>query len=223
MHTEREVRRFYAKWSPRVLAFSCLLLGEGSETERTVGEAFQAYLSRGLELDVVQHPTLLFVFALDAAKGAAVAMPPLTTPVQRLQEAVVLLPWKERSVFALRSGMRFDDMTIGEIAEIPVREVGKIWIRACSICANYCTKIFSQGERHEGRNQEIHCSNRQQLVRASVSAAGVPGPGNNTDVRAGPGHGKNTLAHRSLGASQNRGSAWSLEESIRSLSAESEH
>lgn len=130
MHTEREIRKFYAKWSPRVLAFSCLLLGEESEAERTVGEAFQAYLSRGLDLDVVQLPTLLFVFALDAAKGAAEAMPPLMTRARRLREAVVLLPWKERSVFALRSAIRFDDLTIGDIAEIPVREVRRIWISA---------------------------------------------------------------------------------------------
>jgi DNA-directed RNA polymerase specialized sigma24 family protein len=147
MHTEREIREFYAKWSPHVLALSCLLLGEGSEAERTAGEAFQAYLSRGLDLDVVQLPALLFVFALDAAKGAAAAMPPLMTRAQRLQEAVVLLLWKERSVFALRSAMRFDDMTIGEIAEIPVREVRKIWTSALFRLRELLHKDFFSGRK----------------------------------------------------------------------------
>lgn len=58
MHTERGIRQFYAKWSPGVLAFCCLLLDEGPDAERTVAKAFQAYLSRGLDIDLLPLPML---------------------------------------------------------------------------------------------------------------------------------------------------------------------
>jgi hypothetical protein len=47
---------------------SLFLLGEGSEAEQTTVEAFHAYLSRGLDLDVSGLPAFLFLFAIDAAK-----------------------------------------------------------------------------------------------------------------------------------------------------------
>jgi hypothetical protein len=70
MHFEKQIEKFYVAWSPSVLALCCLLLGEGTEAEQISVEAFHAYLSRGLDLDVGQLPSLLFVFALDAAKRA---------------------------------------------------------------------------------------------------------------------------------------------------------
>ena len=84
MRMERQIEKFYAAWSPRVLAFCCLLLSEGSEAERTTVEAFQAYLSRGLDLDFVACPTFLFIFAMDAVKreGAPAARRCCASPVE---------------------------------------------------------------------------------------------------------------------------------------------
>ena len=147
MGIERQIQKFYAKWSPRVLAFCCVLLGKGADAERTTVEAFQAYLSRGLDLDVVQAPSLLFVFALDAAKGASSTTPQTTTGVQRLEEAVILLPWKERSVFALRSALHLDDMVISEIAEIPVQEVRRFWMKALVLLRGLLQKDFFSGRK----------------------------------------------------------------------------
>jgi DNA-directed RNA polymerase specialized sigma24 family protein len=130
MRIERQIQKFYGTWSPRVFAFSCLLLGEGAEAERTSVEAFQAYLTRGLELDLVQVPSLLFMFALDAAKKSPLTTPAEMSEVRKLQDVVVLLPWRERSVFALRGAMGLDDMLISEIVEVPLPEVGKIWMKA---------------------------------------------------------------------------------------------
>jgi DNA-directed RNA polymerase specialized sigma24 family protein len=127
---ERQIQNFYTKWSPGVLAFCCLLVGEGTEAERTAVEAFQAYMSRNLELDLVQLPSLLFMFALDAAKSSATIRSAEMSEVRTLQDAVVLLPWKERSVFALRSAMGLDDMLISEIVEVPFRDVRRIWMKA---------------------------------------------------------------------------------------------
>jgi hypothetical protein len=73
MRLEKQIEQFYAKWSPALLAFCCLLLGEGSEAEQTTVEAFHAYLSRGLDLDVSGLPAFLFLFAIDAAKRATVS------------------------------------------------------------------------------------------------------------------------------------------------------
>jgi hypothetical protein len=33
MRLEKQIEKFYAKWSPALLAFCCLLLGEGSEAD----------------------------------------------------------------------------------------------------------------------------------------------------------------------------------------------
>ena len=130
MRMEKQTQKFYGTWSPGVLAFCCLLLGEGSDAEGSAVEAFQAYLSRGLDLEFVQLPTLLFLFALEAAKRSAAATPVVTSGVRRLQDGVALLPWKERAVFSLRSVMSLDDMTISEIVEIPIREVRRIWMNS---------------------------------------------------------------------------------------------
>jgi hypothetical protein len=145
MRMERQIEKFYAKWSPGVLGFCCLLLGEGADAERTVVEAFQAYLSRGLDLDLLQLPTLLFLFALDAAKKTAVAPRTGASEPRRLEEAVVLLPWKERAVFGLRSAMGLDDMTISEIVEIPIREVRQISMKALFRLRELLNKRFFSG------------------------------------------------------------------------------
>lgn len=147
MRFERKVEKFYAAWSPSVLALCCLLVGEGAEAERTTAEAFQAYLSRGLELDVWQLPALLLTYALDAAKRNAPATPLETNETPRLQEAVVLLPWKERAVFALRSAMGFDDMSISEVVEIPIQEVRRIWMKALFRLRELLPKEFFQGRK----------------------------------------------------------------------------
>jgi len=145
MRTERQIEKFYAKWSPAVLAFCCLLLGEGADAERSAVEGFQAYLSRGLDLDLVQLPTLLFLFALDAAKRTAVATPARASEPRRLQDAVVVLPWRERAVFGLRSAIGLDDMTISEIVEIPIREVQGIWMKALFRLRELLNKEFFSG------------------------------------------------------------------------------
>jgi hypothetical protein len=46
MRMEKQIQKFYRKWSPGVLAFCWLLLGEGSDAEQSAVEAFQAYFSR---------------------------------------------------------------------------------------------------------------------------------------------------------------------------------
>lgn len=147
MGMERQIEKFYATWSPQVLAFCCLLLGEGSEAERTTVEAFQAYLSRGLDLDFGACPTFLFIFAIDAVKRAAMPAKPESAEARRLQDAVVLLPWRERAVFALRSVMRLDDMVISEIAEVPFREVPRIWMNALSRLRELLHKDFFSGRK----------------------------------------------------------------------------
>ncbi len=147
MRLEQQIEKFYAAWSPSLLAFCCLLLGEGTEAERSSVEAFHAYLSRGLDLDIVRLPSLLFVFALDAAKKAAIPMTPETAEARRLQDAVILLPWRERSVFALRSALRLDDMVISEIAEIPIQEVRRIWMNALFRLRKLLHKDFFSGRK----------------------------------------------------------------------------
>jgi DNA-directed RNA polymerase specialized sigma24 family protein len=147
MRMERQIEKFYAAWSPSLLAFCCLLLGEGSDAERTVVEAFQAYLGRGLDLDFGRLPAFLFIFAIDAAKRAAFPATPETAEARRLQDAVVLLPWRERAVFALRSTMGLDDMVVGEIVEIPVQEVRRIWMRALFRLRELLPKDFSPGRK----------------------------------------------------------------------------
>jgi DNA-directed RNA polymerase specialized sigma24 family protein len=147
MRIERKIEKFYAAWSPSVLALCFLLAGEGADAERTTGQAFHAYLSRGLELDVWQLPALLLIYALDAAKRNAPATPLEAKETPRLQEAIVLLPWKERAVFALRSAMGFEDMTIGEVVEIPVQEVLRIWMKALFRLRELLPKEFFQGRK----------------------------------------------------------------------------
>ena len=147
MRIERKIEKFYTAWSPSVLALCCLLVGEGAEAERTTAEAFQAYLSRGLELDVWQLPALLLIYALDAAKRNAPATQLETRQTPGLQEAVVLLPWKERAVFALRSAMGFDDFTISEVVEIPIQEVRRVWMKALFRLREMLPKDFLQGRK----------------------------------------------------------------------------
>ena len=130
-----------------MLALCCLLVGEGADAERTTAEAFQAYVSRGSELDVWQLPALLLICALDAAKRNVPATPLETRQTHGLQEAIVLLPWKERAVFALRSAMGFDDMTISEVVEIPTQEVRRIWMKALFRLRDLLPKEFFQGRK----------------------------------------------------------------------------
>ena len=147
MRFEKQIEKFYAKWSPALLAFCCVLLGEGSEAEQTTVEAFHAYLSRGLDLDVSGLPAFLFLFAIDAAKRATLPATERVEPVRRLEEAVVLLPLKERSVFALREVMGADDMVVSEITEIPVREVQRVWMNALLRLRQLLHKDFFSGRK----------------------------------------------------------------------------
>ena len=147
MRFEKQIEKFYAKWSPALLAFCCLLLGEGSEAEQTTVEAFHAYLSRGLDLDVSGLPAFLFLFAIDAAKRTTVPGTARVEPVRRLEQAVVLLPLKERSVFALRSVVHLDDMAISEVVEIPVREVQRVWMSALLRLRQLLHKDFFSGRK----------------------------------------------------------------------------
>jgi hypothetical protein len=128
MRTEKQIEKFYAQWSLSVLAFCCALLGTGSDAEKTTVEAFQGYLSRELDLDFVQVPALLFIFANEAARK--LALPPPAESTEALQDAVVFLPWKKRAVFALRGPLGFEDGLVSEIVEIPIREVRRMWIRS---------------------------------------------------------------------------------------------
>jgi len=145
MRMERKIKKFYSSWSPSVFAFACLLLGEGVDAEQTTTEAFQAYLSRELDLDVLQLPALLLIYALDAARqtGSASAQ----SGAHTLRDAVLLLPWKERAVFALRSTMGLDDMTISEIVEVPVQEIRKFWMNALFRLRELLPKDSLQGRK----------------------------------------------------------------------------
>ena len=145
MRMERKIKRFYVAWSPTVLAFACLLLGEGADAERTTVEAFQAYVSRGLDLDVLQLPVLLLIYALDAARKTS--PPDASDDPRRMEEAVVLLPWKERAVFALRVAMGRDDITISEIVEIPIQEVRRFWMNALIRLRELLPKEVLQGRK----------------------------------------------------------------------------
>lgn len=144
---ERQIQKFYANWSSSVLAFCCALPGEGSEAERVVVDAFQAYLSRGLDLDFAGLPTFLFIFAIDAAKRTAIPKATERAEARRLEDAVVLLPWRERTVFALRSVMGLDDMTTSESVEIPVQEVRKVWMNAMFRLRELLPKDFLSGRK----------------------------------------------------------------------------
>lgn len=142
---EQQIARFYKKWCPAVLAFCYLLLGKGAEAEQATVEAFTVYLRHELELDLTGLPTFLFLFAMDAAKRSVRSEKPESAKPGSLEEAVAVLPWKERSVFALRSVLRMDDMAIGEIVEIPVREVRKLWMSALYQLRELLPKGFFSG------------------------------------------------------------------------------
>jgi DNA-directed RNA polymerase specialized sigma24 family protein len=145
MGMERKIKKFCSTWSPSVFAFACLLLGEGVDAEWTTIEAFQAYLSRGLDLDVLQLPVLLLIYALDAARQTASASAQSGT--HSLRNAVLLLPWKEPAVFALRSTMGLDDMTISEIVEVTVQEIRRIWMDALFRLRELLPNDFLQGSK----------------------------------------------------------------------------
>ena len=124
-----------------------ILLGAGAEAERTAVEAFHGYLSRGLDPDLVQLASLLFVFALDAAKRGSGATPQTATGVHRRDEALLLLPWRERSVFVLRGVLGLDDMGVSEIVEIPIQEVRSTWMKALFRLRGLLHKNLFSGRR----------------------------------------------------------------------------
>jgi hypothetical protein len=140
---EKQIQKFYARWSPSVLAFWCVLLGEGLAAESTTVEAFQAYLGRSLDLEFAQVPALLFILAIDAARKSTV--PIRAGSIDVLQDAVLFLPWKERAVFALRGTLGFEDALVGEIVEIPIREVRCMWIGAVFRLRSLLRKEFFAG------------------------------------------------------------------------------
>jgi len=144
MRTEKQIKKFYAKWSPSVLAFCCVLLGNGSDAEKMAVEAFQGYLGRDLDLDFVKVPALLFIFAIEAARK--LALPRHAGSIEALQDAVVFLPWKERGVFALRGPLGFEDGLVSEIVEIPIREVSRMWISSL-----FCLRTLLPTDFFSGR------------------------------------------------------------------------
>jgi DNA-directed RNA polymerase specialized sigma24 family protein len=93
----------------------------------------------------LQLPALLLIYALDAARqtGSASAQ----SGAHTLRDAVLLLPWKERAVFALRSTMGLDDMTISEIVEVPVQEIRKFWMNALFRLRELLPKDSLQGRK----------------------------------------------------------------------------
>jgi hypothetical protein len=130
MQTEKHIHKFYARWSPALLAFCQLLVDQDADAERSVIEAFQAYASRDLDFDLMVLPALLFTFALDGAKKGGIPLRAKTPETKTLRQALVQLPWKERAVFALRSVLGLEEELVGEIVEIPMQEVRRIWMKA---------------------------------------------------------------------------------------------
>lgn len=146
MRMERQIEKLYAAWSPSLLAFCCLLSGEGSDAERTVVEAFQAHLRRDLDLDFVGLP-LFCSSSLWMQRSEPQFRQRRKPPRRRLQDALVLLPWRERAVFALSSAMGLDDMVVSEIVLIPVQEVRRIWMSAVFRLRELLPKDFSPGRK----------------------------------------------------------------------------
>ena len=129
MAMEKEIRRFYTKWSPRVLAFCCLMPGNKADGEQSCIAGFRAYVGRTLDLDLRRLPTLLFTFARDGKKPTYGS----SRKRQRRQQApgaLLLLPWQTWAVFVLRTVMQMDGLTVGEIVEIPVHEVRRFQMSA---------------------------------------------------------------------------------------------
>jgi hypothetical protein len=130
MQTEKRIRKFYARWSPPLLAFCQLLVDQDADAERSVIEAFQTYASHGLDFDLLVLPALLFTVALDSVKKGEIPIQGKSTGTKTLREALVRLPWKERAVFVLRSVLGLEEELVGEIVEIPMQEVRRIWMKA---------------------------------------------------------------------------------------------
>lgn len=112
------------------MAFCQLLVDQDADAERSVIEAFQAYASLGLDFDLMVLPALLFTFALDGAKKREISVQAKSPGTKTLRQALVQLPWKERAVFALRSVLGFEEELVGEIVEVPMQEVRRIWMKA---------------------------------------------------------------------------------------------
>lgn len=141
MLTKRSVRRFYKQWSPKVFAFCQLLFTDQAEAEKATAWAFHAYVERDLPLEWAGIPAFLFMFALDHARNGA---PQGTTAPQalRLEDAILALPVKDRAVFILRNVMDFEEFVVGEIAEIPVNEVRRRWMRSLRCVREWLPKDY---------------------------------------------------------------------------------
>lgn len=126
--TEKEVHKFYAKWGPKLCGFCRLLLGDDAQAEKAMEQGFLDYVTRDLEVDCDGMPTLLFTFALDAARKSWSSNGEAPVKTNQLNQAILSLPIAERAVFILRSVMGLDEEVVGEIVEIPFQDVRKRWM-----------------------------------------------------------------------------------------------
>lgn len=127
---EKELREFYTKWSPLVFRVCRLFLGNDAEAEKATEAGFLTYFERELDLDRVALPILLLIFALEAGKRYCASIAKRPDPPTELGEAILLLPCDERAVFILRNVVGLDELTVGEIVELPIPEVRKRWFQS---------------------------------------------------------------------------------------------
>jgi hypothetical protein len=127
---EKELREFYTKWSPLVFRVCRLFLGNDAEAEKATEAGFLTYFERELDLDRVALPILLLIFALEAGKRYCASIAKRPDPPTELGEAILLLPCDERAVFILRNIAGLDELTVGEIVELPIPEVRKRWFQS---------------------------------------------------------------------------------------------
>lgn len=62
---EKRIQKLFSRWGPPLPAFCQLLLGQDADAEKNAVEAFHAYMSRNLDLDLAVLPALLFAFAVE--------------------------------------------------------------------------------------------------------------------------------------------------------------
>ena len=103
-------------------------------------------MSLDLELVLTRVPAFLFMFALDHAKSVNGSVVTGSAKPSNLKEALLLLPFRERSVFVLRSVLQMDEALVGEIVEIPLREVRKVWMKALSRIRDVLPSDFFRGK-----------------------------------------------------------------------------
>lgn len=118
-----------------------MLFGDQGEAEKATEEAFHAYVERDLTLEWAGIPAFLFMCALDRAKNPALERTAAPHAL-RLEDAIFSLPVKDRAVFILRNIMELEKFVVGEIAEIAVNEVRRIWMRSLRCVRELLTKDY---------------------------------------------------------------------------------